>query len=57
MMLNYLCEERGDKVALAAAQRIRAAYDLALRDGAKTRDLGGKLGTEEFADAVIARLA
>jgi len=57
MMLNYLCEERGDKVALAVAQRLRAAYDLALRDGAKTRDLGGKLGTEEFADAVIARLA
>ena len=28
----------------------------ALQDGAKTRDLGGSLGTEEFASAVIERL-
>ena len=28
----------------------------ALEEGDKTRDLGGQLGTTEFADAVIARL-
>ena len=32
------------------------AYDAALAAGEKTRDLGGKLGTAAFADAVIARL-
>ena len=39
-----------------AAARIKKAYDQALTDGAKTRDLGGELGTDAFADAVIARL-
>jgi hypothetical protein len=27
-----------------------------LSDGQKTRDLGGELGTEEFASALIARI-
>jgi len=56
MMLNYLFEERGDAVARDCALRIRDAYDLALHEGEKTRDLGGTLQTEQFADAVIARL-
>jgi isocitrate dehydrogenase (NAD+) len=39
------------------AQRIRAAADRALRDdGVRTRDLGGKATTAEFARAVIKRL-
>ena len=36
--------------------RIRDAYDACLVAGEKTRDLGGTLGTKEFADAVIKRL-
>jgi isocitrate dehydrogenase (NAD+) len=56
MLLNYIAEHRGDEGARTVADRIRAAYDRALAEGQKTRDLGGSLGTAGFADAVIARL-
>ncbi len=56
MMLNYLREERDDAACGAVAERIKAAYNRALEDGQKTRDLGGTLGTEQFATAVIERL-
>lgn len=56
MMLNHLAETRQSDACRRAAIRIRRAYDAALADGAKTRDLGGDLGTQQFADAVIARL-
>ncbi len=56
MLLNHLTEELSDDSASAVAQRIKAAYDRALEEGRKTRDLGGDLSTEEFADAVIERL-
>ncbi len=56
MMLNHLHETENDAPCRAAADRIKAAYDQALSDDAKTRDLGGELATEGFADAVIARL-
>mgnify|MGYP001814369473 FL=1 len=56
MMLNYLADNQGDETAQQAAQRIKAAYDAALTNGQKTRDLGGSLGTTEFADAIIERL-
>ena len=54
MMLNF-----GDRRApelRGGAELIRKAYDACLISGEKTRDLGGELGTSEFADAVIARL-
>jgi isocitrate/isopropylmalate dehydrogenase len=38
------------------AQRIKEAYNRALADGKKTRDLGGDLNTDAFAQAVIERL-
>jgi 3-isopropylmalate dehydrogenase len=38
------------------AGRITAAVDAALAAGARTRDLGGDLGTSAMADAVLARL-
>jgi isocitrate/isopropylmalate dehydrogenase len=38
------------------AQRIKDAYNRALADGQKTRDLGGELSTDAFAQAVIERL-
>ena len=56
MMLNYVAETRDDGTSRQAAARIKTAYDAALTDGQKTHDLGGSLGTSEFADAVIERL-
>jgi len=56
MMLNHLGDTRKDESCRAAAERIKTAYDRTLADGRKTRDLGGELGTEAFADALIERL-
>jgi isocitrate dehydrogenase (NAD+) len=56
MMLNHIADTRGDAEARAAADRIKRAYGKAIDDGQKTRDLGGTLGTREFAQAVSARL-
>lgn len=56
MMLRHIARTRGDEKCKEAADRIRDAYNQCLIEGEKTRDLGGTLGTSEFADAVIARL-
>ncbi len=56
MMLNHLGETRHDPECKTASERIKAAYNRELDDGQKTRDLGGELGTTEFAAAVSARL-
>jgi isocitrate/isopropylmalate dehydrogenase len=56
-MLNHIADHRGDPSCREAAQRIRTAYDKALADGEKTRDLGGALGTREFADAIAKRMS
>jgi isocitrate dehydrogenase (NAD+) len=56
MMLNHLADTRSDEACRKAAVRIKAGYDKALEEGAKTRDLGGTLGTMPFAEAVIARM-
>lgn len=56
MMLKHLAETRDDDSLIDAADRIKLAYDQCLKHGEKTGDLGGALGTREFADAVIARL-
>ena len=56
MMLNHLAASRNDAAAKQAADRIRDAYNACLLAGEQTHDLGGKLGTMAFADAVIARL-
>jgi isocitrate/isopropylmalate dehydrogenase len=56
MMLNHLAESRSDPRCREAAERIKRAYDRGLAEGQKTRDLGGKLTTEGFADALIERL-
>nr|HMR07927.1 isocitrate/isopropylmalate family dehydrogenase [Polyangiaceae bacterium] len=57
MMLRHLGETRSDESAKRASARVQAAFDKALLDGQKTRDLGGSLGTQDFAQAVIDRLA
>jgi isocitrate dehydrogenase (NAD+) len=50
MMLDHL----GD---VTRADRIRAAVESTIRDGTTiTRDLGGTASTDEFTDAVIAKL-
>lgn len=56
MMLRHLAEISGDGSLDEAAERIKRAYDECLGNGEKTGDLGGSLGTSEFADAIIARL-
>jgi isocitrate dehydrogenase (NAD+) len=56
MMLNHIGTTRKDDAAIACAKRVRDAYNLALTEGQKTRDLGGELGCRAFADAVIDRL-
>jgi len=56
MLLNHLAETRDDERCAAAAQRIKDGYNGALAEGAKTRDLGGTLGTSEFAEAVVTHL-
>ena len=57
MMLNHLSDERDDPSCRKVAEHIKQAYDRALEAGQKTRDLGGQLGTDAFAQAVIDRLA
>ncbi|MEM7231976.1 MAG: isocitrate/isopropylmalate dehydrogenase family protein [Planctomycetota bacterium] len=56
MLLNYLALVREDNECLEAGARIKSAYQRALSEGAKTRDLGGELGTEEFANAMVERV-
>ena len=56
MMLNHLTDTQGDVACGRVAQRIKDAYNRALADGKKTRDLGGELSTDAFAQAVIERL-
>ena len=46
MMLNHIADTRGDETCRASAVRIREAYNQALADGQKTRDLGGTLDTD-----------
>ncbi len=37
----------------SAAQKIKTAYNKALSKVLKSRDLGGDLGTVEFAEAIV----
>jgi len=56
MMLNHLSDQHTDSDVRAVSERIKDAYNTALADGCKTRDLSGRLGTKEFAEQVIDRL-
>jgi isocitrate dehydrogenase (NAD+) len=57
MMLKHLAAAHREPRLAECGERIRVAYDACLRAGAKTRDLGGSLGTSEFAEAVIDRMS
>jgi len=57
MLLEWIGARRGDAALTAAAKSIDAGVDAALKDPAtRTADLGGELGTQEFARAVAAKL-
>jgi isocitrate dehydrogenase (NAD+) len=56
MMLKHLAEKRRDPECRVVAERIKAAYNRALADGCRTRDLEGDLGTEAFVEALVERL-
>ena len=56
MMLNHIADTRRDDRAREVASSIRDAYNRALAEGQKTRDLRGALDTDEFASAIIDRL-
>ncbi len=56
MMLRHLAGATGHQRSAAIADRIRDAYNAALMAGARTRDLGGSLGTMEFASEVVSHL-
>src|SRR6266849_1270424 len=57
MLLEWIAVRHGNDAFAAAARNIDAAVDATLRDpAARTADLGGKLGTQEFAKAVAAKL-
>jgi tartrate dehydrogenase/decarboxylase/D-malate dehydrogenase len=50
MMLEHLGQSE-------ASALLTAAFESALRDGVRTRDLGGSAGTAEFTEAVLERLS
>jgi 3-isopropylmalate dehydrogenase len=57
MLLEWLGRRHGNAACALAAQKIDAAIDAAINDPAtRTRDLGGTLGTREFAKNVASRL-
>jgi isocitrate dehydrogenase (NAD+) len=57
MMLRYLANTRNDPKCTEIADRIRDAYNACLIEGKKTRDLGGDLGTSDFAHEVCVKLS
>ncbi len=56
MMLNHIADKHDNPGAREVATRIKQAYDRSLEEGDRTRDLGGNLGTKDFARAIIRRI-
>lgn len=56
MMLNHLADAHQDKNCQEVADAIKAAYNLSIKKGETTKDLGGTLSTSEFTDRLIANL-
>lgn len=57
MMLDFLGDTRSDQRCFDAAEKIRRAYETALGEGQKTKDLGGELTCSGFTQAIIERLS
>lgn len=55
MLFGWL-GERGDPACTSAAADVQAAVATVLREGPRTRDLGGLAGTQEVAEAVVQAL-
>ena len=53
MMLNHLADSEGREDMREAAEKIKTAYNIALSNGDKTQDLGGKLKTANFTGVLI----
>lgn len=57
MLIEWLADKKGLNSYADAAAAVHKAVDLALSNPeSRTRDLGGKIGTEEFAAAIVAEL-
>ena len=57
MLLEWMAARHGNDPFAAAARNIDAAVDATLKNPAtRTADLGGKIGTRQFAEAVAAKL-
>jgi 3-isopropylmalate dehydrogenase len=57
MLLDWLGTRHGDQRLTAAAVWVEEGVRAAVRGGVSTRDLGGQASTDEFTDAVVARIA
>lgn len=58
MLLKWLGEHHRSSALAAAGERIEAAVDATLANPAtRTADIGGSIGTREFARAVVAKLS
>lgn len=56
MMLEWLAKTRDDQACLESARRLEGAVLRTVADGARTRDIGGDLGTDEFTQRIIGNL-
>ena len=56
MMLEWLSTKHTDDVCSKAATKLENAVYGAVRDGAKTVDVGGSMSTSEFTDEVLRRI-
>jgi 3-isopropylmalate dehydrogenase len=57
MLLDRLGTEHDDARLVDAAVRVSDGVRTAVREGVSTRDLGGTASTDEFTDAVVARIS
>jgi isocitrate dehydrogenase (NAD+) len=57
MMLNHMYDTTHDETCHTAAEKIKNAYNSVLTEGkALTKDLGGSAGTDQFTEALIAKV-
>jgi 3-isopropylmalate dehydrogenase len=56
MLLDWLADRKTDPACRAAGDAVREAVGIALKDGPRTRDLGGTAGTMDVAGAVMEAL-
>jgi 3-isopropylmalate dehydrogenase len=57
MLLDWLGTRHDDPRVADAAVRVEEGVRAAVREGVSTRDLGGTAATDEFTDAVVARIS